>query len=94
MYRMQRNGTYIQFQRGVSRLSVVHLSLARLMDIPSSQVLKAYETQGFEMLRQAFNEQGFLEKLTGLDELHKEGEAAFESVDWDEDVDEDRDSDF
>jgi len=69
----------------------LHLLLARLF---SSQVLQAYETQGFEMLLQAFNEQGFLEKLTGLDQLHKEGEAAFESVDWDEDADEEGDLDL
>ena len=35
----------------------------------------------------AFNEIGFLEKLTGLDKLHNEGEAALEAVDWDEDED-------
>lgn len=35
------------------------------------------------MLLRAFNEEKFLEKLTGLDELYKEGEAALENVDWD-----------
>jgi ubiquitin-like modifier-activating enzyme ATG7 len=40
------------------------------------------------MLLQAFNEQGYLEKLTGLDKLYDEGEAALEAVDWDEDDDE------
>ena len=43
------------------------------------------------MLLKAFNEAGYLEKLTGLDQLHDEGEAALESVDWDED---DEDGDF
>jgi len=51
----------------------------------SETVLKAYEARGFEMMLQAFNEPGYLEKLTGLDKLHDEGEAALESVDWDED---------
>jgi ubiquitin-like modifier-activating enzyme ATG7 len=51
----------------------------------SETVLRAYETQGFEMMLQAFNQQGYLEKLTGLDKLYDEGEAALESVDWDED---------
>lgn len=37
------------------------------------------------MMLQAFNQQGYLEKLTGLDKLYDEGEAALESVDWDED---------
>ncbi|KAL6298925.1 E1-like protein-activating [Sparassis latifolia] len=48
----------------------------------SEIVLKAYETHGFEMLLQAFNEQGYLEALTGLDKLYSEGEAALENVDW------------
>jgi ubiquitin-like modifier-activating enzyme ATG7 len=53
-------------------------------------VLKAYETQGFDMLLKAFNETKYLEELTGLDKLYDEGEAAFDAVDWDEgDEDED-----
>ncbi|KAG8898246.1 Autophagy protein 7 [Tulasnella sp. 408] len=53
----------------------------------SETVLKAYESEGFPMLLKAFNEVGYLEKLTGLDKLHSEGEAALEAVDWDEDDD-------
>ena len=41
------------------------------------------------MLLQAFNESDYLEKLTGLDKLHEEGEAALEAVDWDEEGDDD-----
>jgi len=37
------------------------------------------------MLLKAFNDQRYLESLTGLDKLFDEGEAALESVDWDED---------
>ncbi|KAH8092571.1 hypothetical protein BXZ70DRAFT_1010662 [Cristinia sonorae] len=56
----------------------------------SETVLKAYEKDGFAMLLQAFNDQGYLEKLTGLDELYAEGDAAMENVDWEvEDEDED-----
>jgi ubiquitin-like modifier-activating enzyme ATG7 len=40
------------------------------------------------MMLKAFNEQGYLESLTGLDKLYDEGEAALEAVDWDEDDDE------
>ena len=58
------------------------------------QVLKAYESQGFEMLLQAFNDTKYLERLTGLDKLYDEGEAALESLDWDEDEDEGGDDDF
>lgn len=41
------------------------------------------------MLLRAFNEPGYLEKLTGLDKLYDEGEAALESVDWEDEDEED-----
>ena len=41
------------------------------------------------MLLRAFNETDYLEKLTGLDELHKESEAILENVEWEEGSDED-----
>jgi ubiquitin-like modifier-activating enzyme ATG7 len=50
----------------------------------SETVLRAYEGGGFGMLLRAFNEGGYLERLTGLDVLYAEGEGAMESVDWDE----------
>jgi ubiquitin-like modifier-activating enzyme ATG7 len=50
-------------------------------------VLQAYEKEGFEFMLRVFNEQGYLEALTGLDKLYDEGEAALEAVDWDEDED-------
>ena len=50
-------------------------------------MLHAYETEGFDMLLRAFNETGYLEKLTGLDQLYEEGQAALENVDWDIDED-------
>ncbi|KAJ8454158.1 hypothetical protein ONZ45_g19412 [Pleurotus djamor] len=49
----------------------------------SETVLQAYEKDGFEMLLKAFNENKFLEKLTGLDKLYEEGQAALDNVDWD-----------
>ncbi|EIW75651.1 E1-like protein-activating [Coniophora puteana RWD-64-598 SS2] len=54
----------------------------------SEAVLKAYEERGFDMMLEAFNETGYLERLTGLDKLHSEGDAAFEAVDWDEEDEE------
>jgi ubiquitin-like modifier-activating enzyme ATG7 len=54
----------------------------------SETVLKAYETEGFAMLLKAFNDQKYLETLTGLDALYAEGEQALESIDWDEEDDE------
>ena len=53
------------------------------------QVLRAYEEQGFDMMLKAFNETGYLEKLTGLDQLYEQGEGALESVDWDEEDEDD-----
>ncbi|KDQ19117.1 hypothetical protein BOTBODRAFT_28607 [Botryobasidium botryosum FD-172 SS1] len=50
----------------------------------SEIVISAYEKEGFEMMLKAFNQPGYLEQLTGLDKLHAEGEAALESVDWEE----------
>ena len=47
--------------------------------------MKAYEKEGFKVLLNAFNETGYLERLTGLDKLQAESEAALEAVDWDED---------
>ena len=58
---------------------------------PSMQLCHLYRLycalqvgQFFQMMLQAFNEPGYLEKLTGLDKLYDEGEAALETVDWDE----------
>ncbi|RDB29505.1 Ubiquitin-like modifier-activating enzyme ATG7 [Hypsizygus marmoreus] len=57
----------------------------------SETVLQTYEKEGFEMMLKAFNDPKYLPALTGLDKLYDEGEAALESVDWDE---EDGDEDF
>ncbi|KAL5520951.1 ATG7 [Sanghuangporus sanghuang] len=56
----------------------------------SEAVLQAYEREGFDMLLNAFNDTGYLERLTGLDKLHSEGEAALEAlegVEWDDEDD-------
>ena len=54
---------------------------------PGFQVVKAYESDGFDMLLKAFNDKKYLETLTGLDKLYNEGEAVLEAVNWDEDED-------
>lgn len=56
-----------------------------------SKVLKAYETRGFSMLLEAFNDAKYLETLTGLDKLYNEGDELLESVDWHGDEDEEDD---
>jgi ubiquitin-like modifier-activating enzyme ATG7 len=47
-------------------------------------VVEEYKKEGFNMLLRAFNDSDYLEKLTGLDELHRESEAIMGDVDWDE----------
>jgi ubiquitin-like modifier-activating enzyme ATG7 len=56
-----------------------------MMAMLSLQVLKAYETEGFDMVLQALNDEKYLPRLTGLDELYAEGQKALEEVDWDVD---------
>ena len=41
------------------------------------------------MMLHAFNETGYLEKLTGLDQLYAEGQEALDNVDWEVEDDED-----
>ncbi|KAI0349924.1 E1-like protein-activating [Trametes cingulata] len=48
----------------------------------SETVLKAYETDGFDMLLRAFNETEFLPSLTGLDKLYEEAQATLENDDF------------
>ena len=57
----------------------------------AAQVVRAYEKDGFAMMLRAFNENKFLEELTGLDQLYREGEAALENVDWAEEAGDDED---
>lgn len=46
----------------------------------SPAVVGAYEREGWAMLAQAFEEAKFLERLTGLDEMVREGERAMEAM--------------
>ncbi|KAK2464586.1 hypothetical protein APHAL10511_003375 [Amanita phalloides] len=56
----------------------------------SEAVVRAYEEGGFEMVRRVCDEDGYLEKVTGLDLLADESEAVLGSVDW---VEEDEEED-
>ncbi|KAJ6595840.1 hypothetical protein DFH09DRAFT_1135756 [Mycena vulgaris] len=49
----------------------------------SEAVLNAYETEGFDMVLKALNDDKYLQRLTGLDQLYAEGEKALQDVDWD-----------
>jgi ubiquitin-like modifier-activating enzyme ATG7 len=44
------------------------------------------------MILQALNEDKYLQKLTGLDQLYAEGEKALQDVDWD--VEDEGEDDF
>ncbi len=55
----------------------------------SASVVDVYRTSGFDMLLKAFNEDQYLEKLTGLDKMYQEAEELEAALDWDvEDEDE------
>lgn len=53
----------------------------------SESVVNAYLADGFDMLLRAFNDQKFLEQLTGLDKMYQEAEDMEAALDWDEDDD-------
>jgi len=55
----------------------------------ASQIVSAYEKEGYEMLSKAFEDAKYLERVTGLDKLYEESEALLESVDWAEEEGED-----
>ncbi|SNX87535.1 probable APG7 - component of the autophagic system [Melanopsichium pennsylvanicum] len=58
----------------------------------SASVIEAYRSSGFEMLLQAFKEEKYLEKLTGLDKMYEEAEELEAAFDWD--VENDEEGDF
>lgn len=49
------------------------------------QIIDAYREQGFDMLLKAFEDATHLERITGLDKLADETDAALEAWDGDED---------
>ena len=57
-------------------------------DTADDQVVDAYRKDGFDMLLRVFNETDYLEKLTGLDKLHRESQAVLDSLEWEEGSDE------
>ncbi|PWN49361.1 putative APG7-component of the autophagic system [Violaceomyces palustris] len=55
----------------------------------SERVVRAYQDEGFQgCLLRAFNEEGYLEKLTGLDKMYEEAEAMEAALDWEEEEEE------
>lgn len=52
-------------------------------------VLQAYEADAWGLVQKACDETGYLERLTGLDELYRQGEEALDDVEWAEEDEED-----
>lgn len=52
------------------------------------QVIDEYNSKGFDMLLEAFNDPEYLARLTGLDRLNRETEEVMEGLDWDEEDEE------
>ncbi|KAJ5590094.1 Ubiquitin-like modifier-activating enzyme atg7 [Penicillium hetheringtonii] len=50
----------------------------------SERITKAYEDEGWEFVRRALNEPGYVEELSGLKEVQEKAEAALADVEWDE----------
>ncbi|QQK43855.1 Molybdenum cofactor biosynthesis, MoeB [Penicillium digitatum] len=50
----------------------------------SIKVVSAYREQGWDFVRRALNEPGYVEELSGLKEVHEKAEAALADIDWDE----------
>lgn len=54
----------------------------------SESVIRAYLADGFNMLLHAFNDDKYLEQLTGLDKMYQEADDMEAALDWDEEDDE------
>ncbi|KAJ5101471.1 Molybdenum cofactor biosynthesis MoeB [Penicillium alfredii] len=50
----------------------------------SEKVTGAYQDQGWEFVRKALNEPGYVEELSGLKEVQEKAEAALADVEWDD----------
>ncbi|KGO72344.1 Molybdenum cofactor biosynthesis, MoeB [Penicillium italicum] len=50
----------------------------------SDKVVSTYRDQGWDFVRRALNEHGYVEELSGLREVHEKAEAALADIDWDE----------
>ncbi|KAJ5951788.1 Molybdenum cofactor biosynthesis MoeB [Penicillium vulpinum] len=50
----------------------------------STKIVSAYREQGWDFVRRALNEDGYVEELSGLKEVHEKAEAALADIEWDE----------
>ncbi|KAI9836833.1 MAG: Autophagy protein 7 [Sarea resinae] len=52
----------------------------------SGKIVGAYKRDGWEFVKRALNERGFVEELSGLAEVQRTAEAAEGDIEWDEEV--------
>ncbi|MCJ1352380.1 MAG: Autophagy protein 7 [Icmadophila ericetorum] len=50
----------------------------------SPKVVDMYKSEGWEFVKRALNEKGYVEELSGLAEVHRQAEKAAADVDWEE----------
>ncbi|CAL5874902.1 uncharacterized protein PFLUO_LOCUS9204 [Penicillium psychrofluorescens] len=50
----------------------------------SDKIINAYREHGWDFVKNALNEPGYVEELSGLKEVHEKAEAALANVEWDE----------
>ncbi|KAJ5312910.1 hypothetical protein PENANT_c049G10979 [Penicillium antarcticum] len=50
----------------------------------SERVIGAYREHGWDFVRKALNEPGYVEELSGLKEVHEKAEAALADIEWDD----------
>jgi len=48
----------------------------------SPRILEGYESQGWEFVKRALGEKGFVERVSGLDEVQRRAEEAAGDVEW------------
>lgn len=64
-------------------------SLEAVLTLCTPQILEAYRTNAFDLVRQSCEDAKYLERLTGLDKLEEETQALLaEGLDWDEEDEE------
>lgn len=50
----------------------------------SPKILEAYEKEGWEFVKRAINEKGYVEELSGLAEVQRKADQLGDELEWDE----------
>lgn len=54
----------------------------------SDNIVDAYKANGWEFVKRALNEKGYVDEISGLKEVQRQAEAAADDVEWDDDGEE------